>query len=186
MDRTYLYVPPEEKAEVEALGARWDDKAMCWYIGADEDAARFLQWLPGDEEAEEFTITSEQACVASTTIACRECHLKIEVICIHCESGIIADEPLTQFTVSGVWAMDAALARQLEPWPTFRKVQGPDLRDSCFANHCPHCGALQDDMHLHSEPDQPFFGIPRAPPGSINLTPLIGRVQFSGDGSFEV
>jgi hypothetical protein len=24
MDRTYLFVPPEERAEVEALGARWD------------------------------------------------------------------------------------------------------------------------------------------------------------------
>jgi hypothetical protein len=24
LERHYLYVPPEEKAEVEALGARWD------------------------------------------------------------------------------------------------------------------------------------------------------------------
>jgi len=123
VERTYLYVPPEEKAEVEALGARWDDKAMCWYIGADDDAARFLQWLPDREEDEEFTITSEQAHVASTAIACWECHSTIEVICIHCESGTVAGEPLTQFTVSGIWAMDDALARQLVLWPSFRKCR---------------------------------------------------------------
>ena len=33
---------------------------------------------------------------------------------------------------------------------------------SCFANHCPRCGAMQEDLYLHSEPDQPFFGIPEA------------------------
>jgi hypothetical protein len=51
-------------------GPRWDDKAMYWYIGADEDAARFLRWLASDAEDEEFTITSERAHVASTTVAC--------------------------------------------------------------------------------------------------------------------
>jgi hypothetical protein len=182
VDRTYLYVPPEEKAEVEALGARWDDKSMCWYIGPDEDPARFSKWLPDDEADEEFTITSDHAYVASTTISCCRCHSKIEVICIHCESGIVSDEPLTQFTVSGIWAIDSALARQLEPWPFFRPVD----QASNFANHCSHCGAQQDDLHLHSDPGQPFFSIPRAPPGSIKLTPLIGRVQLSGDESFEV
>ena len=122
----------------------------------------------------------------STTIACWKCHSTIEVICIHCASGTVDDEPLTQFTVPGVWAMDDTLSAQLARWPTFRKLQGPDLREGCFANHCPYCGALQDDLYLHSEPDQPFFGIPRAPKGSIKLTPLIGRVRFSGDESFEV
>jgi hypothetical protein len=65
-ERTYLYVPPEEKAEVEALGAHWDDKSKCWYIGSDENAARFSKWLPDGTADEEFTITSERAYVAST------------------------------------------------------------------------------------------------------------------------
>jgi hypothetical protein len=140
-----------------------------------------------DRDAEEeFTINSEHAYVASTKIACRECHSQIEVICIYCDSGVVADEPLTQFTVSGVWAMDDTLARQLGRWPTFKKEQGRDGSESRFANHCPHCGALQDDLDLHSEPDQPFFSIPRASPGSIRLSPLIGEVRFSGDESFEI
>jgi Domain of unknown function (DUF5710) len=185
VERIYLYVPPEERAEVEALGARWDDKVMCWYIGADEDAAGFVRWFPSEDE-EGFTITSEEAYVASATTACERCHSKIEVICIHCESGSVADEPLTRFTVSNVWAVDDVLARQLQEWPTFRKEQGSNARASRFANHCSHCGALLVDLYLHSEPGQPFFCVPRAPAGSIKLTPIVGRVQFSGDGSFEV
>jgi hypothetical protein len=186
VDRTYLYVPPEEKAEVQALGARWDGESMCWYIGSDEDAARFSKWLPDGEDDEEFTITSDQAYVASATASCWKCHSKIEVICIYCESGSASEEPLTQFTVSGIWAMDDALARQLEPWPFFKKGYSPEYQESCIANQCPQCGALQEDLYLHSEPDEPFFSIPRAAPGSIKLTPLVGRVQLSGDESFEV
>jgi hypothetical protein len=186
VDRTYLFVPPEEKAEVEALGARWDGESMRWYIGSDEDPARFSEWLPGGEDDEEFSITSDQAYVASATTSCQECHSKIEVICIYCESGGVFEEPLTQFTVSAIWQMDDALARQLGPWPFFKEVYDPAYQESYFANHCPHCGALQEDMYLHSEPDEPFYSIPRAAPGSIKLTPLVGRVQLSGDESFEV
>jgi hypothetical protein len=186
VDRTYLFVPPEEKAEVDALGAHWDATSMCWYINSDEDPSKFSKWLTDEDDDEEFTITSSQAYVASTTVTCEKCHAEVEVICIHCESGTVSGESLTQFTLSGIWAMDEALTQQLEPWPNFKKVHSPDLKESEFANHCPHCGAVQDDLYLHSEPDDPFFSIPRAAPGSIKLTPLAGRIQLSGDEHFEI
>jgi hypothetical protein len=182
VDRTYLYVPPEEKAEVEALGARWDERSKCWYIGSDESAASFSKWLPDDDAIDEdFTITSDRAHVASATVLCWQCRAMVEVICIYCENGIVSDEPLEQFTVSDIWGMDSALARQLEPWAFFKSIDD----ESGFANHCPHCDALQDDTYLHCEPDQPFFNIPRAAPGSIVLTALVGRIQLSGNESFE-
>jgi hypothetical protein len=186
VSRTYLFVPPEEKTEVEAAGAHWDTESMCWYISADEDPAGFAKWLTDEGEDEEFTIASSDAYVASATVSCRKCHSNIEVICIHCKSGTASGEPLTQFTVSDIWAMDEALARQLEPWPSFRKSDSPDSRESGFANYCPRCGALQDDQSLHSEPGDPFFSIPRAAPGSIKLTPLAGRIELSGDEHFEI
>jgi hypothetical protein len=55
-----------------------------------------------------------------------------------------------------------------------------------FANHCPHCSTPQEDMLLHSEPDQPFFDIPYAPPDSLELTPLAGEIQLSGDEHFSL
>jgi hypothetical protein len=185
MDRTYLFVPPEEKAEVQLLGAHWDDIAKCWYIGPDETPARFSRWLsPEDDEG--FNIASSQAYVAAATIPCQRCRASIEVICIYCGGGTASGEPLTQFTVSYVWAMDEDLTRQLLPWPTFRRVSSPDGGSGGFANHCSQCGVPQEDMFLHDEPDTPFFDIPRAPPGSIELTPLAGTIQLSGDEHFAV
>jgi hypothetical protein len=137
-------------------------------------------------QGEEFTITSDQAFVAATTVSCWNCHSSIEVICIFCESGTASGELLTQFSVSHVWAMDGALARQLEGWGNFRKVNAGGGQESYFANHCPHCGSLQDDLYLHTEPDEPFFDIPHAAAGVVRLAPLVGRVQLSGDESFEI
>ena len=137
---------------------------------------------PAEAPGEGFTITSERAYVASTTVTCWKCRARIEVICIYCEDGTVDDEPLSEFTVIGPWAMDEALAGQLRPWPFFRSVEGEDY----FANHCARCDALQDDLYLHSEPDHPFFRVTKRAPGSVKLTPLTGRVQLSGDESFEV
>jgi hypothetical protein len=43
-------------------------------------------------------------------VLCVKCHERMEVICICGESGtdIEVDEPITQFTVSNVWAMGRA------------------------------------------------------------------------------
>ena len=176
MDRTYLFVPPEEKAEVQSLGAQWDTVTKRWFINSDDTPDKFSRWLPSAAGDEEFTINSTNAYVAAATAPCQRCHADTEVICIYCESGTASGEPLTRFTVCDIWGMDEDLARQLRPWPTFRD----------YANHCRHCGAPQDDLHLHSEPDSPFFDIPHAAPGSIALTPLVGTVRLSGDEHFAV
>jgi hypothetical protein len=187
-DRLYLYVPPEEKAEVETLGARWDAESMCWYIGSGDDRTRFSKWLPDEdaEQDEEFSITSDEAYVASAMVPCQACGSSIEVICICCESGTVLAEPLSQFTVSNIRAVDDALAAQLAPWPMFRESYSEIDQGSCFANHCPRCGALQEDLYLHSEPEDPFFSIPNAAPGTVRLTRLLGRVRLSGDESYGI
>ena len=41
-------------------------------------------------------------------------------------------------------------------------------------------------MYLHSEPDELFFDIPSAAPGSIELMPLAGSIELSGDEHFRL
>ncbi len=182
MQRTYLFVPPEEKVEVQALGARWDAESKRWYIGAGEATAQYARWLPDAEHDEEFIITSADAHVAAATTACQRCRSAIQVICIHCNSGTVSGEPLSQFTVADVVAVSNSLAEQLRQWPNYREV----AEGGYFANHCPSCGAAQDDMYLHSEPEEPFFDIPSGAPTSLELTPLTGSIQLSGDEHFRV
>jgi exodeoxyribonuclease VII large subunit len=45
-ERTYLNSTYEERAEVKALGARWDAGMRKWYVTDDLDLAPFAAWLP--------------------------------------------------------------------------------------------------------------------------------------------
>jgi hypothetical protein len=188
--RIYLFVPPEEKDEVQALGANWDVATKRWYIDTDVPLAQYARWLPdadtGDSLDEEHTMVSRDAYVVAAGISCPHCHTVIQVICIHCESGLADGRPLERFTLSDVWAIDESLARQLELWPHYHKVLGPAEEGDRYANHCPWCKSVIDDMYLHSEPDQPFFDIPGAAPGTLEITPLTGAIRLSGDEHFRI
>jgi hypothetical protein len=185
--RTYLFVPPEEKAEVAALGASWDAAAKCWYIAQGEAPQKFSRWLyeaaePDGANAEGYAIVSHEACVVTTKVPCQHCGADIEVICIHCFGGTVMEEPLEQFTVSDIRDTDEALADQLALWPSFRKAP-----DGGFANYCTRCGEPQDEMLLHSEPEQPFFDVPAAiAAGQVTCTPLLGTIRLNGDDHFLV
>jgi hypothetical protein len=129
---------------------------------------------------DQLEIASAAAYVARTRTLCWYCDANIEIICIYCESGVDVEEELTHFTVSNIWSMDEALARQLARWPNFRKGVGPIHGAPYFANHCPHCDTLQEDFLLHDEPSDPFFPNPHSPPSGCELTPLSGPVRLSG------
>jgi hypothetical protein len=117
------------------------------------EPAPFSRWS-GDAGDTEFALVSDDALVASAQTVCVKCRERIEVICLYCESGtdLETDELLMQFTVSNIWAMDSALATQLARWRFFRRESGAGSEEGCFANHCPHCGAMQEDTLLHAEP----------------------------------
>jgi hypothetical protein len=182
LNRTYLYVSFEDDEQVRSLGAHRDTERMCWYLEPGQDPGPFARWLEGDEPDEGYLITSDAAFVAASWVKCCQCDTRTEVICIFCDLGVVSGEPLEQFTVSHIWKVDDVLREQLARWPDFHPVGSGEG----FANHCQHCGAVQDDMELHSEPDQPFFNIPRDESGRVRLIPVSGVVQLSGSESFEV
>jgi len=64
MERIYLYVPPEEYAEVKASGACWDDASKRWYVDRDMVSATLSRWL-GDGDDAQCGIESEEAFIAA-------------------------------------------------------------------------------------------------------------------------
>ena len=187
MERIYLYVPPEEYVEVQAAGAAWDAVGKRWYI-PEGAAADFARWLGGDADEAEFGVSSEQAFVVSAPTACLRCQAEIDVICLYCERGVDEEmgEVIERVTVFNVWDMEEGLRAQLGHWDFFRRSGGVEADAGTFANHCVHCGAVQDEQRLHSEPGDVFFSVTEAEPGSLTFTPLVGRVRMSGDFGFGV
>jgi hypothetical protein len=186
MSRIDLFVAPEQYPQVKALGACWDRQSKCWYIEQTMPRARFAAWLPeahaDGDDSEEFAIESQDAFLACASAPCRRCRQQIEIVCLYCRTGTVVEEPLEAFRVHCLWAVDDALRRQLQRWPCFRL----DPREGMYLNHCPRCGAAQDETRLHEEPDQPFHGLGRDVPDSVILVPLAGCVRMSGDYSAEV
>lgn len=46
VEREYLAVPYDDRAQAKALGAKWDKQAKSWYIGPDGDREKLARWLP--------------------------------------------------------------------------------------------------------------------------------------------
>lgn len=183
MNRTYLFVSPEERSEVEALGALWDSDKKCWYVDG-EPSTHLAPWTSPSED-EEFSIISNCAVIASATIPCPRCRRATEVVCIHCLSGTASGQSLERFTVFNISEVGESLRQALERWPSYRRAaEGDGAGD--FANHCMSCGGVIFDIDLHAEPDQAFFDITHAPDGVITLIPLLKTIQLNGSEHFVV
>jgi hypothetical protein len=183
MNRTYLFVPPEERAEVEQLGAQWDSANKRWFVeGALSSSLK--RWSSILEE-DEYSVISSDAYVASTDIPCPHCGQKTEVVAIYCLSGTVLDEPLERFTISDIRAIDEALLQGLKRWPRFRRTtDGGAFGD--FANHCAACGDVIGDINLHSEPEHAFFDIVHAVDRAMILVPLARTIRLSGSEHFVI
>jgi hypothetical protein len=183
MQRTYLFVPPEERAEVEQLGAQWDSTNKRWFVEG-VPSSSLARWSSILEE-DEYSTISNDAYVASTSIPCPHCGQETEVIAIYCLSGTVLDEPLERFTISDIRAVDEALLQGLKRWPSFRRTTEGDAFGD-FANHCAACGDVIGDIKLHSEPEHVFFDIVHAVDGAVTLVPLMRTIRLSGNEHFVI
>jgi hypothetical protein len=183
MQRTYLFVPPEERAEVEALGGQWDSTNKRWFVeGAPSSGLSRWSSVVQDDE---YSIISNDAYVASTSILCPHCAQETEVIAIYCVSGTVLDEPIERFTISDIRAIDEVLLQGLKRWPRFRATtEGDTFGD--LANHCEACGDAIGDIDLHSEPGQAFFDIVHAVEGTVKLVALARTIRLSGNEHFVI
>lgn len=74
MHRTYLFVAPDEKLEVQALGGRWDGDSKRWYTDSSEGLALFAKWLPYELDEDESDIVRADR---PTEMSCRAARYRI-------------------------------------------------------------------------------------------------------------
>lgn len=187
-ERVYLLVPPAETTLAQMLGAVWDPEAQCWYVdaGQEERLWAFHRWMPY-RQGDELNVISAAACIASLNVPCQFCGLKTEVICIHCDTGLVDGKPLRRFTCTRLAALDERLCAliqacysQLRP----SEVPAPNEPPACIhVNHCLHCGAPHEDGYLEAQWEhhfKPAGGCDPAYGENIELIAIAGTVQLRG------
>ena len=59
-ERTYLYIPYQDKEQAKALGARWDARQKQWYAPEGTDLAPLQRFLPNPERCRDMDTLSPQ------------------------------------------------------------------------------------------------------------------------------
>ena len=73
--------------------------------------------------------------------------------------------------------------------PTYRFANSPATQGSYWANHCEHCGGLQEDHELFCEPEGAFLPVSPAAAAAIELLPVpealrVGAAGYAIDPAF--
>lgn len=166
--KLYLNVPYNEKDEVKALGARWNNKVKKWYIDVPhEEYLRFSKWILKDTD--DAIIATEYIYIIEGKRKCWKCGLHTTVIglgiCEHIhiyEEDNIPKYDFNEDTGGVVWDDDeihlAGLPEEDEIPPKLLKYlkqnypvsqcYSKTVNDTYFANYCQHCGALQGNQSL--------------------------------------
>lgn len=69
LDKTYLFVPFDEKDQVKAAGARWDSDKKQWYFLSDQDSSKFKKWIAsGDADISSSNVNKEEVKPKATEV----------------------------------------------------------------------------------------------------------------------
>lgn len=169
--KTYLDVPFSEKDEAKARGARWDAERKRWYAPEGADHSLFVQWMP----AFMYLVLGSKECW--------KCHKETRVVAF----GVPYDYD---------GARSLALLPRLECVPyeirsylndqgiRFQKKYSNTTGQYLLNNCCEHCGSLQGEFFLFSEPDSPFVPDSSEEAASLKFlklslpSPVLGFVSF--------
>lgn len=127
-----------------------------------------------------FTISSDDAYLAVSFAACWKCQSEVRVLCLYCVRGEVEGNPREHFVLSNLTEADESLLEALRSFPHFRRAHSREADMRYFANHCEHCGSLQGDFYLHSEPGGAFFPETNDDFVRISFTRIDSRIRCDG------
>ena len=155
-----LNVPINEKEEVKALGAKWDNEIKKWYVTDKNEYYKFQKWF--SKPYNDFVIIDHLYIITSTQ-PCFKCGKQTTVVSLAADTYItfkgeqyeLYDEEINFIKLHEIES--ESLLQYLNQNYKFYKDYSYTTKTHYLANHCDCCGVLQGNWFLYSEPDSPFF-----------------------------
>lgn len=164
-----LNVPYAEKAEAEALGAKWDPELKKWY--AVNDYPKFRKWI-GIRNVSPYKwdgayIISDYIYIVEGMRECYKCHKMTPVICFGFEKLWIMnrdpelkdeyyDDELMLSITAWFDPMPPELIALVQKTYNFKRVYSRMAGESYWGNCCEFCKSLQGDFFLFEAESSPF------------------------------
>lgn len=155
-----LNVPFNEKDEVKALGAKWDNEIKKWYATDENEYYKFQRWF--SKPYNDFVVLDHLYVIASTQ-PCFKCGKPTTVVSLAADKYItfdgeqfnIFDDDINFIELHEINSQ--SLLEYLEKNYKFYKDHSYTTKTDYLANHCDWCGVLQGNYYLYSEPESPFY-----------------------------
>ena len=203
----YLNVPYQEKNEIKKLGAKWNPKVKKWYIDTYfKEYLKFSKWLLNDSD--EAIIAMENLYIIEGQQTCWKCKHSTRVIGLGLNEAVHIylneyDKPCIEDTLSNsldelhlAWVdneedIPPKLLQYLKENYSVKTGYSKTLGETCFANHCDYCSAIQGNWFLFDEPDSPLSSdtdgnelIKRMRKLKIKSIPIDPSIQINWNISF--
>lgn len=194
MGNTYIGVPFEEKDQVKALGAKWDQQRRSWFVPEGVDLEPFARWFEVEEDREFYIVVARRRCW--------DCGKRTTVVALGIPYGDhfrdMADtrggDPALRDgaphiidslgLIPRLGAMPRELRNHLDLKYAYRLMRSKTTGVAELNNCCDHCGALQGEHFDFHEPGGAFFPFAESDLDDLEFfrTHTTGRIVGSLNG----
>lgn len=160
-----INVPYNDKDVAKSKGAFWDVEQKTWFVPDHKDINDFQQWI---DKSKVSVIIKSPVSMALNSTDCYKCGNNTAVISLasnnfyYLSTDEKEEEKWFRADKFSFFSMPLFIENELAGkinrlFPNYKIAYSKTAESSYWANHCDHCGALQGDFFLHSEPGGAFF-----------------------------
>lgn len=187
-----INVAYSEKDIAKSKGAFWDIESKTWFVPDHKDINDFMQWI---DTTKISVIAKSPVLIALNSRECYRCTKNTAVISLasdnfYCLSDD-GDENDKWFWADGFsfFSMPIFIEKEFANiisrlFPNYKIGYSKTIEGSYWANHCEHCGALQGDFHLHSEPGGAFFPLNEQEYKQLTFIPIHTKFNLEMDADY--
>lgn len=188
-----INVPYNEKDIAKSKGAFWNTEQKTWFVPDHMDINNFLHWI----DTKNVSTIAKSPFIAVNSKQCYKCTEITTVIALASDDFYYLDyddndnEKWFQTQYFSFFHMPVYINTEVTSllnklFPQFKIGYSKALGGRYWANHCEHCGALQGDWHMHSEPNGAFYPLEIEECKQLTLIPINTNfyVELNADTSW--